>query len=41
MDDREYKEATFVFYEQNSVIPFKQPLIEQYVFSADNYNLSI
>ena len=41
VDDRDYKEATLVFYEQNSVMPFKQLFIEQYVFSADNYNLSI
>ncbi len=40
VNDRDYKEATLVFYEQNSVMPFKQLFIEQYLFSADNYNLS-
>lgn len=40
VDDRDYKEATLVFYEQNSVQPFKKLFIEQYVFSANNYNIS-
>lgn len=40
VDDRDYKEATLVFYEQNSVEPFKKLFIEQYVFSANNYNIS-
>lgn len=40
VDDRDYKEATIVFYEQNSVEPFKKLFIEQYVFSANNYNIS-
>ena len=40
VDDRDYKEATLVFYEQNSIMPFKKLFIEQYIFSADNYNLS-
>ena len=41
VNDRSYKEATLVFYEQNSVIPFKELFIEQYIFSAENYNLNI
>lgn len=40
VSDRDYKEATLVFYEQNSVVPFKELFIEQYIFSTDNYNLS-
>lgn len=39
VDDRSYKEATLVFYEQHSLEPFKQLFIEQYVFSAENYNI--
>lgn len=39
VNDRDYKKATIIFYEQNSVMPFKQLFIEQYLFSADNYNL--
>ena len=39
VDDRVYKEATLVFYEQNSVEPFKQLFIEQYIFAAENYNI--
>lgn len=38
--DREYKEATLIFYEQNSVTPFKKLFIDQYTFSANNYNIS-
>lgn len=40
VDSRAYKEATLVFYEQNSVEPFKKLFIEQYVFAANNYNIS-
>ncbi len=32
-----YREATLVFYEINSIIPFKKIFIEQYIFSANNY----
>lgn len=39
VNDRKYKEATLIFYEQNNVIPFKELFIEQYVFSANNYSL--
>ncbi len=37
VDDNGYKEATLVFYELNSLIPFKEMFIEQYVFAAENY----
>lgn len=40
VDDRNYKEATLVFYEQNSIVPFKKLFIDQYDFSAKNYNIS-
>ncbi len=40
VDDKDYKEATLVFYEQNSILPFKKIFIEQYLFAAENYNLS-
>ncbi len=40
VDDRVYKETCLVFYEQNSVEPFKQLFIEQYVFAANNYNIA-
>ena len=40
VDDRAYKEACLVFYEQNSIDPFKKLFIEQYVFAATNYNIA-
>jgi Fic family protein len=40
VDDRVYKEACLVFYEQNSLEPFKKLFIEQYVFAANNYNIA-
>lgn len=40
VDDKEYKEATLVFYEQNSIQPFKRLFIEQCIFSAENYNIA-
>lgn len=40
VDDREYKEVTLVFYEQNSIVSFKKLFIDQYVFAAENYNIS-
>lgn len=40
VDDRAYKEACLVFYEQNSIEPFKKLFIEQYVFAATSYNLA-
>lgn len=41
VDDKAYKEATLVFYEQSSMTAFKQLFIEQYVFAATNYNISV
>lgn len=40
VNDRIYKEACLVFYEQNSIEPFKKIFIEQYVFSANSYNIA-
>ncbi len=40
VDDRAYKEACLVFYEQNSIEPFKKLFMEQYVFSANSYNIA-
>ena len=40
VDDRVYKEACLIFYEQNSIEPFKRIFIEQYVFAANNYNIA-
>ncbi len=37
VDENEYREATLVFYELNSIVPFKKIFIEQYEFSAGNY----
>ena len=40
VDNRTYKEACLVFYEQNSIEPFKKIFIEQYIFAANNYNIA-
>lgn len=37
VDENEYREATFVFYEINSIAPFKKIFISQYKFAAANY----
>lgn len=37
VDENEYREVMLVFYEINSIIPFKKIFIEQYVFAAKNY----
>jgi Fic family protein len=39
VDEDQYREAVLVFYELNSIIPFKQIFIEQYTFAANNYTL--
>ncbi len=36
-DEDGYREAVLVFYELNSLVPFKKIFIDQYVFSAENY----
>lgn len=40
VDEQDYKEACLIFYEQNSIEPFKKLFIEQYLFAANNYNIS-
>lgn len=37
VDENEYREAILVFYEINSIIPFKRIFIDQYEFAATNY----
>ena len=37
VDENDYREAMLVFYELNSILPFKKILISQYVFAAQNY----
>ena len=41
VDEEEYREATLVFYELNSIVPFKKIFKEQYVFAAENYAVTI
>ncbi len=37
VEESEYREATLVFYEINSIVPFKKIFIDQYDFAARNY----
>ena len=37
VSEEDYRAATLVFYEINSIIPFKKIFIEQYEFAASNY----
>ena len=37
VDEQEYRDAILVFYEVNSVVPFKKIFIDQYDFAARNY----
>jgi fido (protein-threonine AMPylation protein)/DNA-binding HxlR family transcriptional regulator len=39
VDEKKYREAALIFYEQNSIVPMKEIFIEQYVFAAGNYNI--
>jgi hypothetical protein len=39
VDEKLYREAVLIFYEQNSVEAFKKIFVEQYVFSCNTYNL--
>jgi fido (protein-threonine AMPylation protein) len=39
VDEDAFREAVLVFYELNSVLPFKKIFIEQYRFAAENYAL--
>ena len=40
VNEQDYKEASLIFYEKNSVEPFKKLFIEQYIFAANNYNIA-
>lgn len=37
VDESEYREAMLVFYEINSIVPFRKIFVEQYEFAAGNY----
>src|SRR3989338_4450157 len=37
VDENAYREAIMVFYEINSLVPFRKIFVEQYAFAADNY----
>lgn len=37
LEENEYREAMLVFYELNSIMPFKKIFVEQYEFAAKNY----
>lgn len=37
IDESDYREAMLVFYEINSIIPFKNIFIDQYLFATKNY----
>ncbi|MEK7603617.1 MAG: Fic family protein [Patescibacteria group bacterium] len=37
VEEKDYREAMLVFYELNSLIPFKKIFIDQYEFAAKNY----
>lgn len=37
IDEKEYKDTALVFYELNSIMPFKKIFIKQYEFAAKNY----
>jgi Fic family protein len=41
VDENEYREAVLVFYELNSLVPFKKIFIEQYIFAAQNYAIGV
>jgi Fic family protein len=37
IEESDYREAMLVFYELNSIVPFKKIFIDQYEFAANNY----
>lgn len=41
IDENEYREAVLIFYELNSISPFKRIFIGQYLFAALNYTVSV
>ncbi len=40
VDESKYKEALLIFYEQNSIVPFRDLFVEQYIYSATHYNIA-
>ncbi len=40
VDETKYKEALLIFYEQNSIRPFRELFVEQYIYSATHYNIA-
>lgn len=40
VDETSYKEALLIFYEQNSIVPFSELFVEQYIYSATHYNIA-
>ncbi len=40
VDETIYKEVLLIFYEQNSIQPFRELFVEQYVYSATHYNIA-
>lgn len=40
-DETSYKEALLIFYEQNSITPFRDIFAEQYIYSATHYNIAV
>ena len=40
VDETVYKEACLLFYEQNSLVAFKQLFVDQYIYSATHYNIA-
>lgn len=41
VDETEYRQAMIVFYELNSIVPFKEIFLGQYKFAANNYALGL
>ena len=41
VDEADYRAAMIVFYELNSIIPFKKIFINQYEFAAGNYAVKL
>ncbi len=39
-DEATYREATLVFYETHSLVPFKEIFVTQYLFAAEQYGLA-
>lgn len=40
VEEKDYREAILVWYELNSLVPFKRVFIQQYLFAAKNYSVA-